>query len=271
MSEKKNRVPIPSEISSQVLFSHDHTCCVCNEKGKPVQIHHINEDPSNNEINNLAVLCLDDHERTQLKGGFGRKLNAPEVILYRDDWVRRVAQRRDVADKLTIEKMVGEKPKTIESNEKWSPVSDIHLYSMVHAIPDILKAAYDLAKPEWNKGNTGSVSGATYDVIDVVEQTWVRFVNAAYPPNHFGKPAAEYFSDFIASRFEFRRAAIEPDGPRSAGTMVVPMVAYGVLLDVQDELVLTIRLRLLFCPAESGFNALKWEERFKNATSGYSQ
>jgi hypothetical protein len=59
-----------------------------------VQIHHIDDDPSNNEIRNLAPLCFDCHSETQIKGGFGRKLDADQVYLYRDDWVRFVFQQR---------------------------------------------------------------------------------------------------------------------------------------------------------------------------------
>jgi hypothetical protein len=59
-----------------------------------VQLHHIDEDPANNTQGNLAVLCLDCHGDTQTSGGFGRKLDADQVILYRDDWHRIVDARR---------------------------------------------------------------------------------------------------------------------------------------------------------------------------------
>ena len=89
MPPKKERIPIPPELSARVLFESDRTCCVCCKK-MPVQIHHIDDDPSNNDIENLAVLCLLCHNETQLRGGFDRKLNAGQVRLYRADWLRRV-------------------------------------------------------------------------------------------------------------------------------------------------------------------------------------
>jgi hypothetical protein len=91
---KKRRVPIPKEIAARVLFSTDRRCCVCRESGKQVQIHHIDDDPSNNDIRNLASLCFDCHSLTQIRGGFGRKLDADQVYLYRDSWVKFVAQQR---------------------------------------------------------------------------------------------------------------------------------------------------------------------------------
>ncbi len=80
----KKRIEIPQGTAATALFVADRTCCVCGDPDKPVQIHHIDEDPSNNNLENLAVLCLDHQEETQIKGGFGRRLDAETVILYRD-------------------------------------------------------------------------------------------------------------------------------------------------------------------------------------------
>jgi hypothetical protein len=96
MPQKKRRIEIPKEIEAQVQFVSDRTCCVCRMNGKPFQIHHIDENPANNDFKNLAVLCLECHNETQIRGGFGRRLNADQVILYRDDWLIQVAKARAV-------------------------------------------------------------------------------------------------------------------------------------------------------------------------------
>jgi hypothetical protein len=90
----KKRVEIPADVSAKVLFLSDRTCCVCRVKGKPLQLHHIDENPSNNSFSNLSVLCLDCHNSTMIKGGFGRQLNSDQVILFRDDWLRIVQNSR---------------------------------------------------------------------------------------------------------------------------------------------------------------------------------
>jgi hypothetical protein len=76
------------------MFESDRTCCVCHVSGRPVQIHHVDDDPANNEPSNLAVLCLECHDQTQIQGGFGRKLNSNLVTRYRDHWMAVVAMRR---------------------------------------------------------------------------------------------------------------------------------------------------------------------------------
>ena len=104
----KKRTPISPDLSAQILFASDRTCCVCNIRGKRVQIHHIDEDPSNNTFQNLSVLCFDCHDETQIRGGFGKHLTAPVVNKYRDDWLVRVKQRREKADSFAISKVIGE-------------------------------------------------------------------------------------------------------------------------------------------------------------------
>lgn len=98
MTRKKKRIPIPTDLAAQVLFLSDRTCCVCRTKGKPVQIHHIDENPSNNLALNLSTLCFDCHRETQIRGGFDRKLDADQVILYRNDWLRIVATDRATSE-----------------------------------------------------------------------------------------------------------------------------------------------------------------------------
>ena len=88
------RVSIPQDLAARVMFESDRTCCVCRSKGKPVQLHHIDGNNRNSVYSNLAVLCLDCHTDTQIKGGFHRKLDAEQVALYRSDWVELVTRER---------------------------------------------------------------------------------------------------------------------------------------------------------------------------------
>ena len=98
---KKDRIPVPEDVATLLMFRSDRTCCVCHERGEPIQIHHIDEDPSNNDPDNLAVLCFHCHDETQITGGLA-KLDAAQVTYYRDDWHRRVEGRRGAADKIAL-------------------------------------------------------------------------------------------------------------------------------------------------------------------------
>ena len=88
----KKRIEVPPRTAAKVQFLSDRTCCVCRVAGRPTQIHHLDEVPSNHDIDNLALLCCICHDETTIKGGFSRrKLTAELVICYRDGWHRIVA------------------------------------------------------------------------------------------------------------------------------------------------------------------------------------
>jgi len=89
----KERIPIPEPLASEVVFESDRTCCVCHQPGRRIQIHHLDDNPANNVKANLAVLCLECHDETQRRGGFGRGLNAEVVLRYRGDWLGIVSRR----------------------------------------------------------------------------------------------------------------------------------------------------------------------------------
>jgi hypothetical protein len=81
-----SRQNVPENIAIEVLAANHHTCCICRERRKHVQIHHIDGDPSNNDPENLAVVCLDDHSRVTGNEGLGRSFKPGEVAKYKRQW-----------------------------------------------------------------------------------------------------------------------------------------------------------------------------------------
>ena len=69
------------------------TCCVCRQPRFQVQIHHLDENASNNTLDNLVVLCGECHSRVHTKGSLGRALSTARVRKYRDEWHEVVATR----------------------------------------------------------------------------------------------------------------------------------------------------------------------------------
>lgn len=85
----KTRKPIPADIASQVLLANRHACCVCQKT--QVQIHHIDDDPSNNNPANLAILCLPHHDHASMQIGLSRKLKPREIEHYKARWEAKCA------------------------------------------------------------------------------------------------------------------------------------------------------------------------------------
>lgn len=261
----KSRVPIPAEIASTTLFASDHTCCVCRDRGRAVQIHHIDENPANNTKENLSVLCLLCHDDTQTKGGFGRKLDANLVTQYRDDWHARVAFRRAKADELAALQMAGSTavvPSTEPEAEALMIPADGALITYVKSLPGVLAKGYSIAQPRWDTGITIEIREGTYEVIDLVLQM-LNHLASWFPENHFdGKPAPEYFSQYVATRFAWHRALAEPDGVGTGGTVVSPVALAAVLGDVEkavDEIVYS----LLW--GHEGFSLQAWRREWSQA------
>jgi hypothetical protein len=232
----KSRVTIPVDVAAKIKFDSDFTCCKCRERGKACQIHHIDENPSNNNATNLALLCLECHNTTQVIGGFGRGLDAAAVTQSRDDWFVRVQKRRDKADELAAYKMSGvvAKDRAIPGGveTRANPSNDaFHAYAF--RLPLVVSAAHSEAAKRWPGSSTADMMESQYSVIDVLRQILVNLADW-YPENHFGNtPAQDYFSQYVSARFVWHRAVLEPEGAGRGGTIVGPMAAAAVLSDLQ--------------------------------------
>ena len=254
-----NRIPIPQEISDEVLFRQDHTCCVCRENGKAVQIHHIDDNPSNNSSDNLAVLCLQHHNDTQVSGGFGRRLKAGEVRKYRDDWIDRVTKRREEADKIASERM-GNAASTAQKDIRWTRPPQEMLNAYIQHLPELLAVCFAKAQAEWDEGVTSRARKATSELIDILQRVLV-YLATWYPPRHFGGKAADvYFSEFIANRYAWHRALNTPNDPGSGGTIVGVLAGGGALDDV-----LTLISDMVAAQAPGQFDFKEWRERWQRA------
>lgn len=126
MSNQNQRVEISQDAAAEALFRSDRTCCVCRQRGKPVQLHHIDDNSSNSIGENLAVLCFDCHRETQIRGGFDRKLDASQVRLYKSDWLNRVEEKRSQERPSSVPEKIDRQRalRYLQLKEK----SDEHLY-----------------------------------------------------------------------------------------------------------------------------------------------
>ncbi len=92
----KRRTSIPKKVRAQVQYLADRKCCVCDGAHVGHQFHHLDEDPSNNDEDNLVFLCANHHAEAGIKGGPIAKLDAATVRVYRSRWYDTVARRRAI-------------------------------------------------------------------------------------------------------------------------------------------------------------------------------
>lgn len=239
---KKTRITIPEDIAAEILFISDRTCCVCTTPGKQTQIHHIDENPANNLIDNLAVLCFECHDLTMIKGGFGRKLNAKQILKYKSEWIRRVKKRKENADKLASLKAVTGS-EIIENDTE----EDYHyykteedralLFEYLKNIITIHKAQLVICQVRWDSGNTVKINQGSYELIDFYQEVLIE-LSTFYPKGHFeNKLPEKYFSEHISYRYLWHRRALEPYGVGTGGSIVSNLTGGNVVDDVKNMIV----------------------------------
>lgn len=260
MSPKK-RIPIEPQVAAEIMFAADRTCCICRIRGRPVQIHHIDEDILNNDPANLVVLCLDCHNEIQVEGGFGRRLDAPQVRHFREDWLARVRSRRDRADALAVEVMGvhGTTGRTTRPAKR----PDIPLTDYIRTLPELRRRAYAAAQPSWDSGVTADMVNAGYAVVEILEDILVSLATY-YPEGHFDREnPRDYFSELIASRFRWHRYHIETAGKGRSGTIVGPIVVGAVIDDLEEMVVDMVTSLTLDWEASTDTEIERWKREWK--------
>lgn len=91
-----SRTRIQSALYAEMVNRNAGVCCVCKIRGIGVNLHHIDHNASNNNQNNLAVLCVKEHDAHHRPSHY-TELNhhdlAPSAINnYKQDWERFVAE-----------------------------------------------------------------------------------------------------------------------------------------------------------------------------------
>lgn len=267
---KKSRIPISKELAAKVLFLSDRTCCKCNIPGRYVQIHHIDEDPSNNEEVNLAVLCSICHDETMTKGGFGRQLDSIQVILYRDSWLQRVQKRKEKADELaSINTVTGIEQKK-ERNESLEDFLDYKinydrntLQTYLNQIVSIHRAQWVISQTKYDSGITLNMIQGSYDLIDFYEEILVE-VATFYPKGHFNNLHPKiFFNNLIAEKFLWHRLILEPGGIGTGGSMISVISAGNVAEDLNNLVVEFVHTLTWTYHGIAGIEIEKWIEAWK--------
>lgn len=90
------RQPIDNDVVMQLLYNSNYTCCIYKGvKSSAYIIHHINEYSlsQDNDYQNLAVLCPDDHDLAHKKGkSLTLKLTGEQIIDAKYKWEEKVVE-----------------------------------------------------------------------------------------------------------------------------------------------------------------------------------
>ena len=81
----------------RLLAASADRCCVCKRNEVNLHLHHIDGDSSNTIDRNLAVLCVEDHDRHHRQEAYGSRANhvelgAERMLKYKTSWEKFVSE-----------------------------------------------------------------------------------------------------------------------------------------------------------------------------------
>ncbi len=98
------RKRIPKETQTQLLVQSRRRCCLCfglnqDLAEKRGQIAHLDGDSSNNQLDNLAYLCIPHHDQYDSRTSQSKGLTVDEVKAYREQLYKALALSAPDSDK----------------------------------------------------------------------------------------------------------------------------------------------------------------------------
>lgn len=93
---RKNPAPPQKD---RLLQANAFQCCVCKRRSVGFHLHHIDGNSSNTVDENLAVLCVEDHDRHHRPNEYESRANhleldAKEILRLKNSWEAFVAEAK---------------------------------------------------------------------------------------------------------------------------------------------------------------------------------
>lgn len=261
----KKRVPIPPQVYAEIEYLSDKTCCICNTRGKSVQIHHINEDPSCNDFDNLILVCLQCHDEIHTTRRLGRSYTKESLIKFRDEWYARVKNIRKTVDAAIVESKVSFEScvnsGNIENKEYSFPGlfenENKELSEFILSINTNYASVKHVAQEKYDIGSTLEIMNGIQIEYTFLEST-IEKLKSFYPKNHFIDECNEdIFSKLLKSIWSLAYKLSAPFGMEEAGT-IVHAEAASIAIYNMKYLINTLVHNLL--PDERCYTNIHWKD-----------
>lgn len=252
------RTKIKNVVLNDIFYKSMHTCCICNERGQGVIVHHIDGDRNNNDPLNLAVLCSNCHANVHQKGYMSRHYTPELVLKYKTEWEKRVEARRVTADYYASMKMVGNTQvidtKREESSYAIKPENK-SLVEYVNKLPFIAISAKENAKKDMESEVVIDTLKGCYSLIEVFTEIMVH-LSSWFPEKHFNNmEPSHYISQFVKQRFIWRASLAEPEGHMTGGS-IAHQCTY---MEVFNDLRISIKEMVHSLLWDSEFDLKNWK------------
>ncbi len=113
---QRKRIPTPTQVT--IISKNLNVCCVCKERGVGTNLHHIDSDPANNNEDNIAILCVQEHDQHHRPNAYDKtkhlELGAEKIREYKNEWEK------------TVEECKSDNPKIIAVVNTYGSFESIH-------------------------------------------------------------------------------------------------------------------------------------------------
>lgn len=123
------RKAIPSAIKNKLLYESRYCCAICQKSG--CQIHHIDQDHSNNAEGNLIVLCAAHHDEAHTTRSMSNNLDARALRHAKNKWTKQVQDSRILAATLEGQTQTAEN-EWLSSGVSWGYINHGRVAQMSH-------------------------------------------------------------------------------------------------------------------------------------------
>jgi hypothetical protein len=127
------RPTIPAPIKQQILYESAFVCVVCQNRG--AQIHHMDENNTNNEPKNLVLLCQDHHDEAHTKHQLSQNLTAARLRGFKKSWLKQVSEKREQATSASSQRELADS--FFSMGVTWGYINHLRVSQML--TPEILK------------------------------------------------------------------------------------------------------------------------------------
>ena len=157
-----------------LLEANAFRCCVCKRRSVGFHLHHIDGNNANTVDANLAVLCVEDHDRHHRPGKYAPRhieLGASEILLFKTDWESFVAEAQRP------------EPKVVATLSCYGTPELIHSLQLVLQWPDeriAMKQSYHLLD-----GDLDRLTDEVFaDLASIGPKVTMALINEPLPVEH---------------------------------------------------------------------------------------
>jgi len=120
------RQTLPQKVQVEILYNSAFACAVCQSKGD--HIHHIDQNNSNNDSDNLILLCQGPHDEAHTKRDLSKNLTPQRLKIFRKKWYLTIEEKRE---KASLAQRSSDNENSFSMGATWGYINHVRLIQSI--------------------------------------------------------------------------------------------------------------------------------------------